>query len=48
MEGHGFCNRSSRVQAAGLSPAITLIQRGQDRDAPGAATADRHRRLWLV
>jgi SAM dependent carboxyl methyltransferase len=27
MEGHGFYNRSSRVQAAGLSPAITLFER---------------------
>jgi hypothetical protein len=27
MEGHGFYNRSSRVQAAGLSPAVTLFER---------------------
>jgi SAM dependent carboxyl methyltransferase len=27
MEGHGFYNRSSRVQAAGLSPALTLLER---------------------
>jgi SAM dependent carboxyl methyltransferase len=27
MEGHGIYNRSSRVQAAGLSPAVTLFER---------------------
>jgi hypothetical protein len=26
MEGHGIYNRSSRVQAAGLSPAVPLIE----------------------
>jgi len=27
MEGHGVYNRSSRVQAAGLSPALPLLKR---------------------
>jgi hypothetical protein len=27
MEGHGVYNRSSRVQAAGLSPAVPLFER---------------------
>ncbi len=27
MEGHGVCNRSSRVQAAGLSPAVPVLER---------------------
>ena len=26
MEGHGVYNRSSRVQAAGLSPAVPLLE----------------------
>ena len=30
MEGHGVYNRSSRVQAAGLSPAVPLLEQAAE------------------
>lgn len=39
MEGHGVYNRSSRVQAAGLSPAVPLLERAA-RSVPLPAGSD--------
>ena len=38
MEGHGVYNRSSRVQAAGLAPAVPLLEQAA-RTVPLAAAA---------
>jgi hypothetical protein len=43
MEGHGVYNRSSRVQAAGLSPAVPLLEQAARAVALSAAVSeDKH------